>query len=221
MYEDDNEVGRFEVRDLRVKTRFAIDNRFYDEYTAIFGPTISMVYIALVRHANKDQKTWPSQKRISQQLGVSRQWIGSYLKILQFFNLIRTVRVGKTCNNRYYLIDEKQWRSDFGEMLEQIELELNTLKQLKENKVMSPQVTSSIGDIRCLQKLHHLLQKVTSNSKDKQVRINKKDRQKVTIKKATKPSLPKTPEHISIGEGSKSRTVFSVQHKSLVTYYYD
>ena len=113
--EEGNEdaVERFEVRDLRVKTRFAIDNAFYDEFTPIFGPTLSMVYVALVRHSNKEQKTWPSQIRIATQLGISRQWVNRQLQILEYFNLVRKIRVGKMCTNRYYLIDEKQWRRDF------------------------------------------------------------------------------------------------------------
>jgi hypothetical protein len=79
LYEGDKEIERFEVRDLRVKTRFAIDNVFYDEFTPIFGPTVSMVYVALVRHANKEQKTWPSQSRIAAQLGLTRQWVAHQL----------------------------------------------------------------------------------------------------------------------------------------------
>lgn len=221
LYENDQEVDRFEVRDLRVKTRFAIDNIFYDEYAVIFGPTISMVYIALVRHANKEQKTWPSQKRIAEHLGISRQWVGTHLKVLQFFNLIRSVRLGKTCNNRYYLIDEKQWRTDFEAMSQHVELELSALKQLKQNQVMSPQVTSPIGDIRCLEKLHHMLLKVTSNSKDKQERINNKDSKKVTIKKTDTAKIIENPKHIAVGQGSKSTTKFNVQKQAYITYYHD
>lgn len=117
LYEGDKEIERFEVRDLRVKTRFAIDNAFYDEFTPIFGPTVSMVYVALVRHANKEQKTWPSQSLIAAQLGLTRQWVAHQLHILEIFNLIRSVRVGKRCTSRYYLIDEKQWRRDFDNLL--------------------------------------------------------------------------------------------------------
>ena len=32
IFDDGNKIDSFEVRDLRVKTRFAIDNRFQDEY---------------------------------------------------------------------------------------------------------------------------------------------------------------------------------------------
>ena len=90
---DGQEVDRFEVRDLRVKTRFAIDNAFYDEFTPLFGPTLSMVYIALVRHADKAQKTWPSQPRIAKQLGLTREWVGQLLMIhLALSSLMKTTK---------------------------------------------------------------------------------------------------------------------------------
>ena len=112
IYDGETPIERFEVRDSRAQTRFFIDNAFYDEFVPVFGSSLSMVYVALVRHANKSQKTWPSQSRLATQLGLSRKWVGIQLQILECFNLIRTVRLGKTCTNRYYLVDEKQWRRD-------------------------------------------------------------------------------------------------------------
>ena len=72
------ERNTFEVRDLRVKTRFCIDNEFYDEFVPILGPPGLAVYTALVRHANKAQKTWPSHRRIHEQTGISRQWVSGF-----------------------------------------------------------------------------------------------------------------------------------------------
>lgn len=112
VYEGDDPIDRFEVRDSRAQSRFFIDNAFYDQFVPVFGSSLSMVYVALVRHANKAQKTWPSQNRLASQLGLSRKWVGVQLQVLECFNLIRTVRVGKTCTNRYYLVDEKHWRRD-------------------------------------------------------------------------------------------------------------
>ena len=100
-------IEQFEVRDMRARTRFFVDNVFYDKFVPVFGPSLSMVYVALVRHANREQKTWPSQTRIATQLGMSRQWINVQLQMLEAFGLIKKVRVGKMCANRYYLLDEK------------------------------------------------------------------------------------------------------------------
>lgn len=171
-------IDRFEVRDLRKQTRFAVDNYFIDKYTNILGPSVSMVYMSLVRHSNKGQKTWPSQKLIAQEVGIGRQWVSTSLSVLQFFNLIRSVRVGKRCTNRYYLVDEKYWRVDFNAMLDEVETQYdpkdNKLKVMSsettssKNNVMSSLATSPIGDIKCLQRLHQMLSKATSNRKDKE-----------------------------------------------------
>lgn len=120
VFEGDEPIDRFEVRDTRAQTRFFIDNAFYDEFVPVFGSSLAMVYVALVRHANKAQKTWPSQTRLANQLGLSRKWVGVQLQILECFNLIRTVRVGKACTNRYYLVDEKHWRRDFEALAQEL-----------------------------------------------------------------------------------------------------
>ena len=86
----EDEVDRFEVRDLRVKSRFAIDNAFYDEFFPVLGTTISAVYVGLVRHSNKEQKTWPSQSRLGRQVGITRDHVSRYLQILSYFKFATT-----------------------------------------------------------------------------------------------------------------------------------
>ena len=145
VFEGDEPIDRFEVRDTRAQSRFFIDNAFYDEFVPVFGSSLSMVYVALVRHANKAQKTWPSQTRLAGQLGLSRKWVGVQLQILECFNLIRTVRVGKACTNRYYLVDEKHWRRDFEALAQELLVQANQQcfdipEELKE--VMSTQFPS-------------------------------------------------------------------------------
>ena len=222
IYDGDAEVDRFEVRDLRVKTRFAIDNEFYDEFTPVLGTTISMVYIALVRHANKEQKTWPSQNRVAQQLGVNRQWVGVCLQILQIFNLIKSVRVGKTCTNRYYLIDQKHWRRDYEEMLNEVEQAITDHKsnskasEGEHKKVMSTQLTSPRVDIRCLRRCHGLLLKLTSNRKDKQ-KDKQERKKKVTVKKATSRTIEKSaPQEVHIGKGKQVESIFDPKTNTIV-----
>lgn len=183
IFEDgaDDPIDRFEVRDIRKQTRFLVDNCFLDNYARILGPSCSMVYMSLVRHTNRDQKTWPSQKLIAEEVDITRQWVGRYLAILQYFNIIRSVRVGKRCTNRYYLIDEKYWRTDFETMLKEIEAVYDPeRKQRKvvspqdsspEDAVMSPEVTSPLGHIRCLERTHHMLRKDSSNRKVEQSKV--------------------------------------------------
>lgn len=193
----DEPIDRFEVRDVRKQTRFMVDNFFIDGFARILGPSCSMVYMSLVRHTNRQQKTWPSQNLIAEEVDITRQWVGRYLAILQYFNIIRSVRVGRRCTNRYYLIDEKYWRTDFEVMLEEIEAIYDPeTKQKKvmspqdssaENGAMSPQVTSPLGHIRCLERTHHMLRKVTSNRKVKQSKDNQERTEggKIVKKKRT------------------------------------
>ena len=227
LYEDEQEVERFEVRDLRVKTRFAIDNAFYDEFTPIFGPTLSMVYIAFVRHSNKEQKSWPSQKLIANHLKISREWVGYQTQILQIFNLIRKVRVGKMCTNRYYLIDEKQWNRDFDDVLIQLQEAIDEYAEKSPKKlgrkVMLTEFTSLLRTgvhIRAVRSAHKMLLEFTSNRKDKQERINKKGKGIFTVKK-TKAENLKPVEEIIVGKGSKKRTFFDTEKSQMVTEYYD
>lgn len=195
---DGQEVDRFEVRDLRVKTRFAVDNAFYDEFTPMFGATLSMVYIALVRHADMSQKTWPSQPRIAKQLGLTREWVGQLLMILRIFKIIHKVRVGKGCTDRYYLIDEKQWRRDF----DRLKIELEAAKKEYKKGVMRTQFSSPILRTgisrRAVCSSLTMLDEFTSNSKDKQGRINNKDKKTVVRKVSSAPpptpSKPNRPE---------------------------
>ena len=229
MFEEGNEgeVERFEVRDLRVKTRFAIDNVFWDEFVPVLGTTISMVYVALVRHANKEQKTWPSQERVARQVGVTREWVGRFLTILEYFNLIKGVRVGKMCTNRYYLIDEKHWRRDFDVMEAELADALrvhDAIRKAKKKggKVMCPEVTSLMRPLRSrvvTQRAHGLVVGVTSNRKDNQERITKKDRANVVVKKKERTRID--PDLITKGEGSKSREYFDEKENAIVREYYD
>ena len=146
VYEDGDEpIDRFEVRDLRVQTRFALDNAFYDEFVPALGPTTSMVYVALVRHANKEHKTWPSLNLIAGLLGLTRKWGGIQLQVLECFNLIRKVRVGKMCTNRYYLVDEKFWRRDAMFMATQLKQVMEEIGEKLPKEVMSTEFPS-LGD---------------------------------------------------------------------------
>jgi Helix-turn-helix domain len=220
----DDPISRFEVRDLRVKTRFAIDNVFYDEFLPLFGPTLSAVYIALVRHANKEQKTWPSQARIAAQIGISRQWVSTQLQILELFNLIRKVRIGKMCTNRYYLIDEKHWRRDFEHMRDRLAVVLEVIekgKNSKGEKMMSTEFTSLMGtpvNVRVVRSTHQMLLEFTSNRKDNQSKDTQKKRGKISVKKATKKT--EAPKEIHVGKGDKVDATFDPAQNAIIYRHY-
>lgn len=226
IFEDgDDPIDRFEVRDLRVKTRFAIDNVFYDEFTPLFGPTLSMVYIALVRHANKEQKTWPSQARIAAQLGLSRKWVGYQLQILEMFNLVRKIRVGKMCTNRYYLIDEKHWRRDFEVIANDLAKVITQYEASKDNgatMVMGTEFPSLRGtpvNLRVLSSSHQMVLEFLSNRKDNQSKDTQRKKGKISIKKAARKT--NAPQEIHIGEGDKVETAFDPEQNAIIYRHFD
>jgi len=104
------EENNFEVRDLRSKEKFIVDDKFLNGYARFLGIYAVGVYTSLCRHANKQQKSWPSIKKISQELNISRNKIIESVKYLEFWKIVKKKRVGKQLTNRYFLIDKKQWK---------------------------------------------------------------------------------------------------------------
>ena len=111
---------RIEIRDLRAKERFFLDDEFFNGYVRILGPSALCVYCSLCRHANKEQKAWPSQRRIAQELHISKPTVVEWIKVLEYFRIIKKVRIGRQCVNRYYLLDKKVWRRDWEVMLHEL-----------------------------------------------------------------------------------------------------
>jgi hypothetical protein len=107
----------FEVRDLREKTKFVLDDKFFDVYVRVLGTNALGVYCALSRRADKEQKCWPAQKTIAMELNLSEPTVSEWIKVLDFFNIIKKKRIGRQCTNRYYLIDKKYWKKDFDAIL--------------------------------------------------------------------------------------------------------
>lgn len=149
---------QFEIRDLREKSKFIIDDKFLNGYARFIGIYAVGVYSSLCRHANKEQKCWPSVDRISEELDISRPKIFESIKYLEFWQIIIKKRVGKTCNNRYYLIDKKYWKPIS---------EVNLINFTEVNRI----------DIRGKRHLLHQLTTLTSNSKETQVRKQKKGKE--------------------------------------------
>jgi hypothetical protein len=104
-----NNQEKFEVRDLRIKEKFFIDDLYLNGYAKKCGIYATGVYLSLCRHANKDQQCWPAEKTIAEELNISPKQVGRVIKILEKFNIIRKKRVGKKLNNRYSLLDKSEW----------------------------------------------------------------------------------------------------------------
>ncbi len=107
-------MSKFKVRDFRDKGFFLLDDAFLNDFARHLGPTASMVYVSLCRHANKEQKSFPSQELIAEELGINPQVVKRKIRLLEEWNIISKYRTrnkkGKFMYNTYYLLDKSEWR---------------------------------------------------------------------------------------------------------------
>src|SRR3990167_6499631 len=104
---------KFKVRDRRNKGWFFIDNDYLNGYAKLFGPIGTGVYLSLCRHADNEQKSFPSQKLIAEELHIGERTVRDYLKLLADHHLIAIHRErgegSKWLNNVYTLLDKDEW----------------------------------------------------------------------------------------------------------------
>ena len=164
---------KIQIRDLRKQGWYFTDNDFIDQgYARILGGNGFAVYNGLCRHADhKTQKTHVGIKLLERELGMSRMTVMDCIRALEVFNIVKRIRIGKMCNNRYYLIDKGQW--------------VNT----DDADVMSIILTSlASGDVNSMyftglsKRLHRYIE-WTSNSKETH---SKETHSKETTKQKTK-----------------------------------
>lgn len=103
----------FEVRDLRKKQFFVVDDIYVNGFARLLGPFVTSTYLSICRHVDKGQSCFPSQKLIADEQGMSERTVVRAIKTLIDLNLIRMKRVraksGKWLHNRYFLVDKKHW----------------------------------------------------------------------------------------------------------------
>ena len=109
------EEEKDKIRDRRKKGWFYLDNEYLNGYAKIFGAIGTAIYVSLCRHADKNQKCFPSQKLISEELNIGERTVRNYLKRFEECNLISIERKidGKTkkrINNVYWLLDKEVWK---------------------------------------------------------------------------------------------------------------
>lgn len=108
-------IRGFQVRDFREKGFFMVDNIYVNGYAKKLGPHATAVYLSLCRHADKEQRCFPSQDLISEELGMHRRTVIRKLKLLEEWNMIKKEKhradKGKYVNNIYYLLDKSEWKT--------------------------------------------------------------------------------------------------------------
>jgi len=107
---EENKQEKFKIRDLREKSKFVVDDKFLNGYAKFLGIYCVGVYSSLCRHVNKEQRCYPSQQKIKEELGISKKTVINSFQRLIFWNTIRVYRIGLKCTNRYDLLDKKFWK---------------------------------------------------------------------------------------------------------------
>jgi hypothetical protein len=102
--------GYFKVRDLRKKEQFIIDDVYLNGYAKFVSPYATCVYLSLCRHADKEQKAFPSIKRIAEQHHISTKSVKRGIKELLFWGIILKQRAGGRLSNTYWLLDKSEWK---------------------------------------------------------------------------------------------------------------
>lgn len=105
-----------EVRDLRKKRFFVMDNEYLNGYAKICGWQATLVYLSLCRHADREQVSFPSINLIAEENGISRNTVMKGLRALVTHSIIRVEkrRTEKQtyANNVYVLVDKRYWKKD-------------------------------------------------------------------------------------------------------------
>jgi hypothetical protein len=171
---------KIQIRDLRKQGWYFTDNDFIDKgYSRILGANAFAVYNGLCRHA-----------------GISRMTVMDSIRALEIFSIVKRIRVGKMCNNRYYLIDKALWvRTDDDEVMSII------LTSLTSGEVHSMYFTG-------LSKRLHRYIEWTSNSKETH---SKATHSKETERQKTKSD--KVRAKIQESKDEKERRIREIKHQ--------
>lgn len=109
------------IRDKRSKGWFYLDNEYLNGYARVFGAIGTAIYVSLCRHVDLEQKCFPSQELIAEELNIAPRTVRKYLKMFQDYNLIHVHRQktneGKWLNNIYYLLDKSEWLPIHGQQM--------------------------------------------------------------------------------------------------------
>jgi len=103
----------FKVRDKRSKGWFWMDNDYLNGYAKHFGAVGTAIYLDLCRHCDNDQKCFPAQKTIAEELKIGERTVRNYIKLFERCHLIEITKErtsgGKWLNNTYWLLDKSEW----------------------------------------------------------------------------------------------------------------
>jgi DNA-binding Lrp family transcriptional regulator len=103
----------FKVRDKRNRGWFWIENEYFNGFGKILGANAIAVYVCLCRHADNEQKCFPSQKEIAKELKLGERTVREIIRAFQKYKIIEIERTrtskGKWLHNTYWLLDKTEW----------------------------------------------------------------------------------------------------------------
>lgn len=104
-----------EVRDMRNKGWFWLDNIFLDRYAKFWPVSITVVYLSLCRHAdNKTQKCFPGMQLVAEEFGISTKTVQRATAELEKYGLVSVTRGKKSdgtrAKNIYILTSINAWK---------------------------------------------------------------------------------------------------------------
>jgi biotin operon repressor len=103
-------TNELEVRDLRHKEKFEIDDRYLNGFAKICGIYATGVYIALCRYSDyRTQESYPSLQTLADQLSIGKRTVQRAIEVLEQHGILIRLRKGKKLTNRYYLMDKSVW----------------------------------------------------------------------------------------------------------------
>jgi hypothetical protein len=108
-------MREIKIRDLRRKEKFVIDDEYLNGYARLCGWNATLVYMSICRHADKDQYSFPSIRRMAQQHNVSEKSIERGIRALEAWNIVKVIKKERSqsgtwlCNG-YYLLDKEEWK---------------------------------------------------------------------------------------------------------------
>ena len=107
-------INKTILREKKKPTRFFVDNEYVDNgYLATFPPTVTLVYMALLKHCNTSSQTaYPGLKRLQKLTGIrNRNSIITCIQMLEDFNILTIVRSkgGMNNPNMYGFVSSDEW----------------------------------------------------------------------------------------------------------------
>lgn len=139
------------------KGRFYIDNKVIDEnYVAKLGERFN-IYVVLARRANSEtQGCYPSCETLMRESGIkNRNRVFSTIELLEKVNMIKIVRSRGKTSNRYWLIDQSEW---------------------KPADIIPPDTVATVSKSGRKQYQKTLFNSITSDTRNEQIKLTKEMR---------------------------------------------